>query len=398
MGTFVTYGSLMVYILPICCSVICSVFALLLIWNYRNPAERKLRRVVSIYCTLIAVWWASVLWHELSDNPVFLPVDIPFALSYLYIPVLFYNIVYYLTYLGNKRNFPVLNYLWPLPASAIILTAAAWILPHGEGIAGLSPAEHYTYLFISGFLLRFVTAIAYIVPTCRLLSRYYKQAVVQKVDADRKSFSIRSSHWLVVLFVLFIAIWLIAFLPSVVCSDRWLVRLNALCIMVQEILLTYHVIRRQYLSYKTSDLFPAAGKKSENNGLIDKQRLAPDHAHGPLSRKAFENYLSQKKPYLDPDFKLTDMAEAMGGEPYRHVQFHQSDLWHEFSALPEPVADRGVPDFNGASFERTQESLSGNGYGGIQRLPPFPACDPIGKGGQGTAGRGTAGRGTANKE
>ena len=191
MGTFVTYGSLMVYILPICCSVICSVFALLLIWNYRNPAERKLRRVVSIYCILLAVWWASVLWHVLSDDPVFLPVDIPFALSYVYIPVLFYNIVYYLTYLGNKRNFPVLNYLWPVPALAVILTAAAWILPHGEGIAGLSPFERYADLFISGFLLRFVTAIAYVVPTCRLLSRYYKQAVVQKVDTDRKSFSIR---------------------------------------------------------------------------------------------------------------------------------------------------------------------------------------------------------------
>lgn len=106
MGTFVTYGSLMVYILPICCSVICSVFALLLIWNYRNPAERKLRRVVSIYCILLAVWWASVLWHVLSDDPVFLPVDIPFALSYVYIPVLFYNIVYYLTYLGIKETFP----------------------------------------------------------------------------------------------------------------------------------------------------------------------------------------------------------------------------------------------------------------------------------------------------
>lgn len=311
MEAFVTYGNLMIYILPICCSVICSVFSLLLIWNYRNLAERKLRRVVSIYCILIAVWWASVLWHTLSDDPVFLPVDIPFALSYIYIPVLFYNIVYYLTYLGNKRNFPVLNYLWPLPALAIILTAAVWILPHGEEIAGLSPAERYANFFISSFLLRFITAIAYIVPTCLLLSRYYKQAVVQKVDTDRKSFSIRSSHWLVVLFVLFIAIWLIAFLPSVVCSTRWLVRLNALCIMAQEILLTYHVIRRQYLSYKTSDLFPPAGKKSENNGVIAKQRLVPSDTRGQLNRRAFENYLSQKKPYLDPDFKLTDMAEAM---------------------------------------------------------------------------------------
>ena len=237
---------------------------------------------------------------------------IPFALSYIYIPVLFYNIVYYLTYLGNKRNFPVLNYLWPLPALAIILTAAVWILPHGEEIAGLSLAERYANFYISSFLLRFITAIAYIVPTCLLLSRYYKQAVVQKVDTDRKSFSIRSSHWLVVLFVLFIAIWLIAFLPSVVCSTRWLVRLNALCIMAQEILLTYHVIRRQYLSYKTSDLFPPAGKKSENNGLIAKQYPVPDDTRGQLNRTAFENYLSQKKPYLDPDFKLTDMTGAMG--------------------------------------------------------------------------------------
>ena len=93
MGAFVTYSNLMTYILPIFCSAICSVFTLLLIWNYRNLAERKLRRVVSIYCILIAVWWSSALWHVLSDDPIFLPVDIPFALSYIYIPILFYNIV-----------------------------------------------------------------------------------------------------------------------------------------------------------------------------------------------------------------------------------------------------------------------------------------------------------------
>ena len=111
MGAFATYSNLMTYILPIFCSAICSVFTLLLIWNYRNFAERKLRRVVSIYCALIAVWWSSVLWHAYSPDKIFLPVDIPFALSYIYLPVLFYNIVYDLTYIGTKRNFPVLNYL-----------------------------------------------------------------------------------------------------------------------------------------------------------------------------------------------------------------------------------------------------------------------------------------------
>lgn len=303
----------MTYILPIFCSAICSVFTLLLIWNYRNLAERKLRRVVSIYCILVAVWWSSVLWHALSDDPIFLPVDIPFALSYIYIPVLFYNIVYHLTYLGNKRNFSVLNYLWPVPTLAIVLIASVWISPPKGGIfTGLSLFERSTELFISSLFLRFITAVVYIVPTGLLLLRYYKQTVLQKADTDRKYLSIKSSRWLILFFILSVSILLIAFLPSLVGASQWLIRLNALCIMAQEILLTYHVVRRQYLSYKTTDLFPHNEKKTGNSGLITKQRLAPDNAHGQLDSRAFENYFSQQKPYLNPDFKLTDMAEIMG--------------------------------------------------------------------------------------
>ncbi len=313
MGAFVTYSNLITYILPIFCSAICSVFTLLLLLNYRNLAERKLRRVVSIYCILIAVWWSSVLWHALSGDSIFLPVDIPFALSYIYIPVLFYNIVYYLTYLEDKRNFPVLNYLWPVPTLAIILIAAVRVSPLGEEIfTGLSLFERYMEFFIFSSLLRFVMAVVYIVPTVLLLSRYYKQTVLQKTDTDRKYLSIKSSRWLIVFFILSIAILLIAFLPMLVGTSQWLIRLNALCIMAQEILLVYQVIRRQYLSYKTFDLFSTNEKKTGNNGLSAKQRLAPDNARGQLNKRVFENYLSQQKPYLDPDFKLIDMAEVMG--------------------------------------------------------------------------------------
>lgn len=207
MGEFVIYSDLMTYILPIFCSAVCSVFTLLLIWNYRNLAERKLRRLVSIYCILIAVWWSSTLWHVLFDDPIFLPVDIPLALSYIYIPILFYNIVYYLTYLGSKRNFSILNYLWPVPTLAIILMAVAWISPsEGGTFTRLSLFEQYTELFLSNFSLRFVIAAVYIIPTALLLSRYYKHAVLIKAGKDRKYLSIKSSSWLIVFFILSIAI------------------------------------------------------------------------------------------------------------------------------------------------------------------------------------------------
>ncbi len=72
------------------------------------------------------------------------------------------------------------------------------------------------------------------------------------------------------------------------------------------------------ISYKTFDLFSGNENETGNNGLIAKQYPVPDDTRGQLNRTAFENYLSQQKPFLDPDFKLTDMAEAMG-EPYHHV-------------------------------------------------------------------------------
>ena len=313
MGEFVIYSDLMTYILPIFCSVICSVFTLLLIWNYRNLAERKLRRLVSIYCILIAVWWSSALWHTFFDDSIFLAVDIPFALSYIYIPVLFYNIVYYLAYLGSKRDFSILNYLWPIPTLIIVLMAVVWISSSKGGAStGLSLFEQYTELFLSGFLLRFAIAVAYIIPTGLLLLRYYRQTVLQKNGEDRKYLSIKSSSWLIIFFILSITIWLIAFLPSLIGTRQWLVRLNGLFNMAQEILLTYHIVRRQYLAFQTTNLFSADEEKTGNNGLSTKQHLTSDNTRGHLDRGVFENYMSHQKPYLDPDFKLTDMAEAMG--------------------------------------------------------------------------------------
>ena len=180
MGAFVTYSNLMTYILPIFCSAICSVFTLLLTWNYRNLAERKLRWIVSIYCILIAIWWSSALWHTVSDEPIFLPVDIPFALSYIYTPILFYNIVYNLTYFEDKRNFPILNYLWPVPTLVIILIVATWISPpKGELFTGLSLFEEYTALFISDFLVRFSILFQPDYCYCGITSEQYFKKPIQ---------------------------------------------------------------------------------------------------------------------------------------------------------------------------------------------------------------------------
>lgn len=141
---------------------------------------------------------------------------------------------------------------------------------------------------------------------------------------------------------------------------------------------------------KSSDLVSGRRKKERKQRLIDKQRLAPDHAHGPLSRKAFENYLSQKKPYLDPDFKLTDMAEAMGVNRTVMSNFINQTYGMNFRRYLNQWRIEEYQILMAHPSNERKNPYRVMGYGGIQRLPPFPACDPIGKGGQGTAGRGTA--------
>lgn len=155
MGVFATYSNLMTYILPIICSAICSVFTFFLIWNYRNLAERKLRRVVSIYCILIAVWWSSFLWHARSDDPVFLPVDIPFCpVVYLYSHIVLQHRLLPDLFRGPKKlsrtELPLAGtHVGNHPDSDNLDIAS-----QGRIFTGLSPFERYTELFISGLLLR----------------------------------------------------------------------------------------------------------------------------------------------------------------------------------------------------------------------------------------------------
>ncbi len=70
---------------------------------------------------------------------------------------------------------------------------------------------------------------------------------------------------------------------------------TALAVVGQHILLIYHIICRKYLLYtvvtpKQEDAVP--GRRREHHGA-------------PLTRKAFEAYFREEKPWLDSNFKIT---------------------------------------------------------------------------------------------
>ena len=94
----------------------------------------------------------------------------------------------------------------------------------------------------------------------------------------------------------------------------------ALSIAMQHVLLAYHVMRRDYVPYIITEKTPKQPKatkkhvpQTEEQAVETKEKAkAPRKQHsGKLNRRRFESFIRNEKPYLNPDYKITDLVEAL---------------------------------------------------------------------------------------
>ena len=56
-----------------------------------------------------------------------------------------------------------------------------------------------------------------------------------------------------------------------------------------------------------------------------------------LDRKRLERYLREKKPYLDPKLRITDLARRLSTNRSYLSAFIEQGVWHEFLSLDKPL-------------------------------------------------------------
>lgn len=166
-----------------------------------------------------------------------------------------------------------------------------------------------------GTAMRIVFSLfAFGVPAILFSMRYYVKIASQRDDRRRRSDRLWRLRWIEVC----IAVEAVMFALGVIFgveqdfADIW-VAVAAAVTSVQQILGTYYVMRRKYMRYY-GPFFCVMNRGALHGEEMDDdlfERIARPGGPGTLTRRSLENYFHLKKPYLDPDFKLTDLAAAL---------------------------------------------------------------------------------------
>ena len=176
-----------------------------------------------------------------------------------------------------------------------------------RGKAEVIPAgyEWYTRFFTLKPLLRVVFGLLYYILTLALLVSYYKRA-------RGKDTLVRGpACWVIFLVGVSIASLLSSVLPTFMPRSRfyhsiWTAAVSC-GIALQHVLLSYHVIRREYCLYVLRRESPPSSSGETDAGDV---RLRRSHS-GKLTQRRFERFFREHKPFLRPGYKMTDLVEDL---------------------------------------------------------------------------------------
>ena len=284
---------------PTVCALVCMVMVLLDTYVHRwNPHERHLRLFLALtYFVTLLSWLGLVLY--IAYPQVFIYYHPVFLLMLMLDQVMFSRFVSEITDTGESRRFSRLHWIIPLFITAFSVLDYV-LVPAGHTMRVAYGTDIPTYG--TGFNLMYITTTMAVVVyntfypllNLRNIRRYRRFVVDYSSDVQRTSLS-----WLAAMQALILGsvpvplAGLLLGLPTF--STSGFVWLGPLSMFVFYVILCYNMLRDNYLIIRSETVevkVPATGIAS-------------------IGRKRFERYLREKKPYLNPKLRITDLAAGL---------------------------------------------------------------------------------------
>ena len=257
--------------LPIVCAMVCMVLMLLDACRYgRGGQERRLRALLALTYLVTSLGWLGLVLYSVAPcafsyyHPVFL-------LTLMLDQVMFFWVVSMITDTGERRR----------------LNRWHWVVP-----VFLMGASFEGGILVS--LVFFIYNTLYPALNLRNIYRYRRFIVDYSSEAQRISLD-----WLAAVQVFILACVPVPLagllLDMETFSSSYFVWLGVLPTFVFYMMLCYNMLDKNYLivqpeALKVEDMPP-------NLPALDRKRL--------------ERYLREKKPYLDPKLRITDLAAGL---------------------------------------------------------------------------------------
>lgn len=352
-------GLSVLYAGPVVISSLCLT-GILPRWKEAGADRRKLYRILTLFLVCVATNWAFILLYIFTPV-IYARLNIVCYLTFPILQVLFYHFIYTLTRVPGQRPFDRRHYY---VLFLIVLVFGVWslfvpfdvkyhiVITRGEAAPGY---ELYSRMFTLRIPLKTLYTLVYAFLSWRMLLRYRRVVADYSADTGRSTLG-----WVVVLLCLTVALIFIPVFGTIYGQEKsvetFVTGLAMIPIAILLILASYHTINGHYVIIENS----AAG---ENHEPVIQAPTAPPTEPAPTGRgkkgdfeRKFEWYMRHKKPYLNSQLRIGDLAARLSTDCNTLSAFINTTYGMNFSRyinrlrLREMEVRGRMPDYEKASL------------------------------------------------
>ena len=283
-------GRAIVFSIPVVSAAVGLIMISLDITRSSNTVNRKIHySIITVYC-LIMLYWSGLVMHSVARD-TFITYQPVFFSSFSFIPIFLYLITYIITGIGEQRRFPVYHFILP-SCLTVTIYVIALIVPFRQRWTAIYDNEvSLTSAIVDiTFIVCILLSILYSVLSLLRIKSYKRQVTDYSADIYRMSLD-----WLSFIIIFRVLLQTLP-IAGLILGIGLFNKLGFIWIFTH-IVLCLNILSENYVIIE-----PVTAKEKEMTALGN---------YAQLGRERVEKYLEDKKPCLNPEFKITDMAKDL---------------------------------------------------------------------------------------
>ena len=290
-------GRAIVFSIPAVSAAVSLIMISLDITRSSNTVNRKIHySIITVYC-LIILYWSGLVMYSIARDAFIAYLPVCFS-SFSFIPIFLYMITYIITGVGDRKHFPTYHFILPACLTVTIHVIAftvpfqqRWNAIYDNGVSLTSAIIDSTYIIC------ILLSILYSGLSLLRIKSYKRQVTNYSADIYRMSLDWLS--FIIIFRVLLQTLPIAGLILGIELFNKlgviW--TFTTLPAVFTQIVLCLNILSENYVIIE-----PITAKEKE---------MTTSGNYAQLERQRVEKYLENEKPYLNPEFKITDMAKDL---------------------------------------------------------------------------------------
>ena len=306
---------ILLFSLPAYVAMMCGLYLARMAYLKENPfGRRPFVMTIVLYFVTTLMWFLQILYFVLPE--VYVTLHTLFFLTCLLIYVFSYRFVFEITKANPSEKFSFFHFLTPL-SGFIIMLVWSFLVPLDvqlsivrSGGGAVDGYNLFSMFFNSGLPFMLFMNVIYSALGLRRIARYRKVVVNYSADEYRGALT-WLYHYIFAMLAFFAGVGSFIIVSRIFPVSPWFLIIPSLIAVFKYVILLHNILLENFVIISTDS--------GDSTQLLYDERLMPDSnglqlsidEKSILAVKNLETYIQRKKPYLNPNFKITDMMRDL---------------------------------------------------------------------------------------